>query len=179
MPAEADRKSAELEVALRKASNDGRYPVLCDQSPCLYRMRHTMQGLNLYEPVEFIRQYVLDRLTIHPIDAVVAVHPTCTTRKMHLENVLIEVARACAREVVVPEGVGCCAFAGDKGFTHPELNAWALRHLREQIAKSGATMGFSNSRTCEIGLMHHGGIPYMNIVHLVLMASEPQQNPTI
>jgi len=175
MPAEADRKAAELEAALRKASDNGRYPVLCDQSPCLYRMRHTMQGLQLYEPVEFIRQFVLDRLTIRPVDAVVAVHPTCTTRKMHLDTMLVEVARACAREVIVPEGVGCCAFAGDKGFTHPELNAWALRHLREQIEKSGATMGFSNSRTCEIGLMHHGGIPYMNIVHLVLMASEPQQ----
>lgn len=175
LPVEADLKAAELAAALRRASDNGRYPVLCDQSPCLYRMRRTISGLQLYEPVEFIRQFVLDRLTVTPIDAVVAVHPTCTTRKMHLENTLVEVARACAREVIVPEGVGCCAFAGDKGFTHPELNAWALRHLHEQIEKSGATMGFSNSRTCEIGLMHHGGIPYMNIVHLVLMASRPAQ----
>ena len=171
MPEEADRKSEELRQALLRASNNGEYPVLCDQSPCLYRMRHTMQGLQLYEPVEFIQQFVLPRLTIHKVDAVVAVHPTCTTRKMHLEQALVEVAKACAREVVVPEGVGCCAFAGDKGFTHPELNKWALRHLREEIERTGATMGFSNSRTCEIGLMHHGGIPYLNIVHLVLMAS--------
>ena len=175
MPEEADRKSEELRQALLRASNNGEYPVLCDQSPCLYRMRHTMQGLQLYEPVEFIQQFVLPRLTIHKVDAVVAVHPTCTTRKMHLEQALVEVAKACAREVVVPEGVGCCAFAGDKGFTHPELNKWALRHLREEIERTGATMGFSNSRTCEIGLMHHGGIPYLNIVHLVLMASAPNR----
>lgn len=172
MPEEANRKSDELHQALLRASDNGKYPVLCDQSPCLYRMRHTMEGLLLYEPVEFIQQFVLPRLTIKKIDAVVAVHPTCTTRKMHLDQTLVEVARACAREVVVPEGVGCCAFAGDKGFTHPELNKWALRHLREEIERAGATMGFSNSRTCEIGLMHHGGIPYMNIVHLVLMASD-------
>ncbi|MBO7455405.1 MAG: FAD-binding oxidoreductase [Paludibacteraceae bacterium] len=173
MPEEANRKSGELREALLRASNNGEYPVLCDQSPCLYRMRHTMEGLQLYEPVEFIRQFVLPRLTIRKLNTVVAVHPTCTTRKMHLEQALVEVAKACAREVVVPGGVGCCAFAGDKGFTHPELNKWALRHLREEIERTGATLGFSNSRTCEIGLMHHGGIPYLNIVHLVLMASNP------
>ena len=38
----ADRKSAELEAALWKASEQGRYPVLCDQSPCLHRMRETI-----------------------------------------------------------------------------------------------------------------------------------------
>ena len=173
MPDEANRKSEELRQALLQASNNCAYPVLCDQSPCLYRMRHTMEGLQLYEPVEFIQKFVLPRLTIRKIDAVVAVHPTCTTRKMHLEQALVDVAKACARDVVVPEGVGCCAFAGDKGFTHPELNKWALRHLREEIERTGATLGFSNSRTCEIGLMHHGGIPYLNIVHLVLMASNP------
>ena len=34
----ADRKSAELEEALWKASEQGKYPVLCAQSPCLHRM---------------------------------------------------------------------------------------------------------------------------------------------
>ena len=48
MPDEAQRKAAELELALLKASENGRWPVLCDQSPCLHRMRHTMQHLRLY-----------------------------------------------------------------------------------------------------------------------------------
>ena len=38
----ADRKSGELEQALWKASQEGRYPVLCAQSPCLHRMRKVM-----------------------------------------------------------------------------------------------------------------------------------------
>ena len=33
-------KQAELETALLQTSENGKYPVLCDQSPCLYRMRH-------------------------------------------------------------------------------------------------------------------------------------------
>ena len=67
----------------------------------------------------------------------------------------------------VPEGIGCCAFAGDKGFTHPGLNAWALRKLRGQIEKNGVTHGYSNSRTCEIGLTAHSGVPYSSIASLV------------
>ena len=42
-----------------------------------------------------------------------------------------------------------------------------MRKLRARIAEAGATMGYSNSRTCEIGLTLHSGIPYMGIVYLV------------
>ena len=167
MEAEADRKTAELEAALRVASREGRDPILCDQSPCLYRMRRKIRGLDLYEPAEFIAKFLLADLAITPLDACVAVHVTCSMRKMGLVPKIVEVAKACAREVVVPDEIGCCAFAGDKGFTHPELNAWALRKLRGKIEQAGATAGFSNSRTCEIGLTTHAGIPYENIVALV------------
>ncbi len=171
MPDVADAKTAELEAALREASEDGRWPILCDQSPCLHRMREKITGLKLYEPVEFIDKFVLDRVEIEPVDACVAVHATCSTRKMGLVDTLLKVARTCARKAVLPEEIGCCAFAGDKGFTNPELNAWALRKLRARIAEAGATMGYSNSRTCEIGLTYHSGIPYMGIVYLVNRAA--------
>lgn len=173
MPELADQKSAELEAALRVASHDGEYPILCDQSPCLYRMRRTMPSLTLYEPAEFIDRFLLPRLVITPLDATIAVHLTCSTRKLHLSDALLRVARACAREVILPEGVGCCGFAGDKGFTDPELNAWALRHLRSEIEKHHVTLGVSNSRTCEIGLCHHSGITYINIASLVNQCSQP------
>ena len=172
MPDVADAKTAELEAALREASEGGRWPILCDQSPCLHRMREKITGLKLYEPVEFIDKFVLDRVEVTPVDACVAVHATCTTRKMGLVDTLLKVARACAREAVLSEEIGCCAFAGDKGFTNPELNAWALRKLRARIAEAGATMGYSNSRTCEIGLTLHSGIPYMGIVYLVNRAAK-------
>ena len=50
----ADRKVAELEAALWEASEYGKYPVLCDQSPCLHRMRECIKKMKLYEPAEFI-----------------------------------------------------------------------------------------------------------------------------
>ena len=172
MPEEADRKAAELELALLKASEYGKWPVLCDQSPCLHRMRHTMQHLHLYEPAEFIDKFVLSEVEITPLDACVAVHVTCSTRQMGLADTIVRVAKACAKNVLVPQEIGCCAFAGDKGFTEPELNEWALRKLKPQVEKAGATMGVSNSRTCEIGLTTHSGIEYHSIAHLVNKVSK-------
>lgn len=165
MPDIADRKTAELEAALKKASNDGEYPILCDQSPCLHRMRNHIKGLRLYEPAEFILTFLADRLVFHKLPKTVAVHITCTTRQMGLADAMVRVARMCAEKVVVPDGVGCCAFAGDKGMTNPELNAYALRKLRDQV--KDIEVGYSNSRTCEIGLQHHSGIPYVSIIYLV------------
>ena len=163
----ADRKAAELEAALWEASEQGKYPVLCDQSPCLHRMRETIQKMKLYEPAEFIYTFLRDKLVFTQTDHPVAVHITCSMRKMGLADTLISLAKLCSTHVFVPEEVGCCGFAGDRGFTYPELNSYALRKLRPQIEASGITIGYSNSRTCEIGLTTNSGIPYVSIAYLV------------
>jgi D-lactate dehydrogenase len=163
---QADEKAAELEKVLLEISEDGKYPIVCDTSPCLQRMRRTMERrLVIYEVVEFIHDCLLSELEIAPLEEKVAVHLTCSSEKMGMGKKLVSLASACAREVVVPEKVGCCGFAGDKGFTVPELNASALKELHRQV--SSCTSGYSNSRTCEIGLSLHGGIHYKSIVYLV------------
>ena len=163
----ADRKSAELEQALWKASEQGKYPVLCAQSPCLHRMKKVMHKMYLYEPAEFIMKYLVPRLDFHPIDRPIALHITCSTRQMGVADDLINLAKMCSTKVYLPEGVGCCGFAGDRGFTFPELNKYGLRKLRPQIEANHIEVGYSNSRTCEIGLETNTGIPYMSIVYLV------------
>ena len=163
----ADRKSAELEAALWKASEEGKYPVLCAQSPCLHRMKKVMHKMKLYEPAEFIMTYLVDRLDFHPVDRHVALHLTCSTRQMGVDKDMIALAKLCSKNVFLPEGVGCCGFAGDRGFTFPELNKYGLRKLRPQIEENHIEVGYSNSRTCEIGLETNTGIPYMSIVYLV------------
>ena len=165
MPEIADRKTAELEEALWQASEQGRYPVLCDQSPCLHRMKHKIKKMRLYEPAEFILGFLADRLDFHQTDTPVAIHLTCSMRLMHKTGKMLELAKMCSTDVVVPEGVGCCGFAGDKGMTHPELNKYALRKLKDQV--KGIPVGYSNSRTCEIGLATNSGIPYVSIAYLV------------
>ena len=163
----ADRKSAELEAALWKASEQGKYPVLCAQSPCLHRMKKVMHKMKLYEPAEFIMEYLVPRLDFHPTDRHIALHLTCSTREMGVDKDMIALARLCSTNVFLPEGVGCCGFAGDRGFTFPELNKYGLRKLRPQIEANRIEVGYSNSRTCEIGLETNTGIPYMSIVYLV------------
>jgi D-lactate dehydrogenase len=70
--------------------------------------------------------------------------------------------------------VGCCGWAGDRGFTYPELNRAALGTLRKSLPE-GCEEGFSTSRTCEIGLSLHSGISYKSIVYLVDRCTTPKQ----
>ncbi|HEX2984092.1 MAG TPA: (Fe-S)-binding protein, partial [Ignavibacteriales bacterium] len=150
----------------------GEYPVYVDMSPCLYRMKEGItSGLKLYEPVEFILEHVVDKLKIKKLPETVAIHTTCSSTKMGLANSLKILAGMCAEKVIIPEGVGCCGWAGDRGFTYPELNESALKNLKPAIP-DGCEHGYSTSRTCEIGLSMHSGISYTSIVYLVDKASE-------
>jgi len=169
----ADRKSAELEAVLRDASDGGKLPIVFDTSPCAYRMKRFLEGrLRVLDIAEALNELVLPRLQVTKQTGGVAVHPVCSVRKQGLEEVLRQVAASCAEHVVVPAEVGCCGWAGDKGFTTPELNAHALRGLKTALPP-GCNAGYSTSRTCEIGLAHHSGVRYRSIVHLVDSCSNP------
>jgi D-lactate dehydrogenase len=74
--------------------------------------------------------------------------------------------------VVQPAEVGCCGWAGDKGFTVPQLNEHALRHLARALP-ADCRSGYSTSRTCEIGLSERSGRPYRSIVTLVDACASP------
>ena len=175
MPDIANRKLVELEESLIEASNGGQYPILCDQSPCLHRMKENIKSLKLYEPVEFIYEYLVPELEFTQTDEPIAIHITCSSRHMGLQKKFFALASLCSSKVLLPEEVGCCGFAGDKGFTNPEVNKFALRKLRPQIEKFGAKRGFSNSRTCEIGLTVNAGIPYSSMVYLVDECTKPKK----
>jgi len=160
-------KLHELEQELLKASEYGRYPVLCDMSPCLLRMKELMdKRLKLYEPIEFTLKYLKDKLVFQQQNETVMVHATCSTTKMGLDNHLLELAGLCASEVIKPLKTGCCGWAGDKGFNLPDLNKSALRYLKEEVPER-AVAGYSTSRTCEIGLSQASGLNYQSIIYLL------------
>ncbi|MEJ6656114.1 MAG: FAD-binding and (Fe-S)-binding domain-containing protein [Pseudomonas sp.] len=172
-PGQAERKRAEVLAALMQASEQGRYPVYCDTSPCTLRL---LQGdvdarLRLHDPVRFIREHLLERLVFQPIDTPVAVHVTCSTQHLGEADALIAIARRCSTQVVVPEDIHCCGFAGDKGFNLPALNQHALRTLGSAV--QSCELGVSTSRTCEIGLSSHSGVDYHGLVYLVDSVTQP------
>ncbi|MDZ3827486.1 FAD-binding and (Fe-S)-binding domain-containing protein [Pseudomonas monsensis] len=164
---QAEHKRQELISALLHASRGGLDPIYCDTSPCTLRLVQDVGEvrLDLYDPVRFIRTHLLDRLEFTPQDAPIAVHVTCSTQHLGESQALIDLARKCSTNVVIPEGIHCCGFAGDKGFTTPELNSHSLRTLKEAVQH--CSEGISTSRTCEIGLTQHGGIDYHGLVYLV------------
>jgi D-lactate dehydrogenase len=167
LAAAADRKAAELEIALRKASENGRWPIVFDTSPCAYRMKRYLDGrLAVQDCIEFIHDTVLPRVAVEPTDTAVAIHPVCSVRKMGTVDKLEAIASRCSSKVVMVEDVLCCGFAGEKGFSRPELNEFALRHLKSALPE-GCTVGYSSSRTCEIGLSEQAGFPYRSIITLI------------
>jgi D-lactate dehydrogenase len=173
----ADRKAAELEAALRVASENGRIPIVFDTSPCSYRMkRYLSERLAVEDSIEFIHDRVLPRVDLAPVDAPVAIHPVCSVRKMGTVDKLAAIAARCSAEVVQVDAVQCCGFAGDKGFNRPELNEHALRHLKAALPPR-CVEGYSSSRTCEIGLSEQAGFPYRSLIRLVERCATQRASP--
>jgi D-lactate dehydrogenase len=174
LPEQADGKHKELEQALLEASRGGQDPIVFDTSPCAFRTKRDQQGkLKVYDLTEFLHDHVLEHLTIRPLPETVAIHSTCSTIKMGLQDKLKAIAERCAEQVIVPDNVTCCGWSGDRGFTYPELNASALRDLKGALP-AACQSGYSTSRTCEIGLSLHSGRYYRSIVYLLDRCSEPK-----
>lgn len=166
--------SNQLQNALNEASENGRYPILCDNSPCLYTMKNNFgTELPLYEPAEFAKKFLIPRLKINPIGRTVAVWCVCSSKKMEVDKYIIEIAKLCAKRAVIIEG-NCCGFAGDKGFTDPKINEWGLRNIKSQLSTS--VEGYATSRTCEVGLTKNSGLVFKNLLYLLDEASEPMED---
>ena len=167
---EAGKKASDtLKAALAAASENGKHPILCDMSPCLYTMKANFgDELPLYEPAEFFDKFVLDHLDIKPVDRKVALFAVCSSKKMGVDPCLKMVAERCAREVVMVDS-NCDGFAGDRGFLFPELNEHGLRDIKPQV--EGCSEGYAVSRTCEVGLSRNSGLVFKSIVYLVAYAA--------
>ncbi|WP_374262015.1 FAD-binding and (Fe-S)-binding domain-containing protein [Zoogloea sp.] len=165
MAAEADAKSAQLEAVLRKASDNGKYPIVLDASACSLRMKtYLTERLPVFDLVEFAHDALLPRLMLQKKSDPVLIHLNCSARRMGFEGKFKQLAAACAEQPVLPPEVKCCGFGGDRGFVVPELNAHALRKLE---VPAGCCGGYSSNQTCEIGLTNATGLPYRSIVHLL------------
>jgi len=164
---QSDKLNKELESELRSCSNNGEFPIICETSPCLYTMKKKFDpGLKLYQSAEFILDRLTERLHFEKVTGTFALHITCSSVKMGDAEKMKTLAGLCAEKVIVPYGIACCGFAGDRGFTFPELNQSALADLKSALP-ADTQAGYSSSRACEIGLSLHSGMPYQSILYLV------------
>ena len=177
-----DRMTDRVLASLWEASRQGELPVVCDAASCtegLHVMlaksvaeRPEYAGLVIEDATTYVAREVLPRLTVTTRLERIAVHPTCSTTALGATGALTTLAAAVADEVYVPEGWGCCAFAGDRGMLHPELTASATAVESAEVAVADAERGgfdafVSANRTCEIGMSRATGKPYRHVVEVL------------
>lgn len=161
----AATKQQQLNQQIEALSENGRWPVVLDASPCALTLKDN-PNINVLELTEYLAIHVLERLQVTQSSESILLHKTCSSLKMDNGRYIEQLARSCTDNVTIPNDINCCGFAGDKGFFVPELNASALATLKQQVP-TGCERGFSNSRTCEIGLSQHAQIPYQSVLYLL------------
>ncbi|MBS1673546.1 MAG: FAD-binding oxidoreductase [Actinobacteria bacterium] len=174
--------------ALWQASRGGELPVVCDAASCTEGL-HVMlakaaathpeyEGLRIEDATTFLAREALPVLTVRERIGSVAVHPTCSTTQLGANDALRALAAAVADEVFVPDGWGCCAFAGDRGMLHPELTASATAVEAAEVAAADDDRGgfgafVSANRTCELGMSRATGKPYRHVVEVLEELTRP------
>ena len=163
-------------------SSEGRLPIMIDTSPCTYGLQHAREFLSpenqqhfdrmtFMDSIEFVHDRLLPNLKPSPQPGTVALHPVCSAVKMGLAAKMEAVARACSQQVFVPPSLGCCAFAGDRGFMYPELTASATKGEAAEVRALNPDACYSSSRTCEIGMTRSTGEVYRSYIFLLEKAT--------
>jgi len=157
---------------LWSATEGGRLPVVVDAASCTEGLTGLLADIEgshgtqivVVDAISFVRDTVLARLPEPARMPSIAVHPTCSTTRLGITPALLDLAARIADQVYVPDGWGCCGFAGDRGMLHPELTASATAGQAAEVARLDAAAHASANRTCEIGMTRATGKPYAHIL---------------
>ena len=161
--------SNSVTAALAKIANGQQVSIVTDAASCSHGLTELLTqhaNLQVIDSVEFTEKYILPKLSIQKVKSV-AVHPTCSTTALGISGSLNNLAKAIAEEVFIPENWGCCAYAGDRGMTFPELTASATSLQASEIKKREDAYFISANRTCEIGMSKATGKPYRHVIEVL------------
>ena len=151
---------------LRRVSEEGRLPVVVDGSSCTHAIAEG-STLDFVDSVTFARETLLPHLTIKRQVPDLALHISCGAQHLGIADDLRAIARAVAVRVVEPTGGGCCGFAGDLGFRHPELTASATAPMAAEIAAAQCSLGVTSNLPCGVGMARATGIPFRHILEVL------------
>jgi len=164
-------KANEMVERLWGWSGEGQLPVVIDAASCTGAVAEPGEGVLTEENAERLAEMeivdsvawalrLLPDLEISEKVSSATAHPTCATRRLGLSPSLRTLAEALADDVYVAPSATCCAFAGDRGITHPELTASATKPQAEELAGRRFDAHLSSNRTCEIAMARATGAPY-------------------
>jgi D-lactate dehydrogenase len=158
---------------LRAASRNGELPVVCDASSCTEGIQQLIADaddhnrIRVVDAVSFVHDELLPSLAVTSRLSSVALHPTCSSNRLGINDTLSRLADAIADTVRVSADWNCCAFAGDRGLLHPELTASATAAEAADMAGMPSDAYASCNRTCEVGMSRAVGHPYRHLIELV------------
>jgi len=173
------RKANELVERLWRWSEQGELSVVIDAASCTHAIAEPGDGvldeanaerlaaLTILDSVAWAHDRLLPELEIRRKVGSATVHPTCATRQLGLAPRLRRLAGALAEDVYVAPSSTCCGFAGDRGFSHPELTEAATAPQVAELAGRRFDAHLSSNRTCEIGLSRATGESYESFVFLL------------
>ena len=163
--------------ALWEASQGGELPIVCDAASCTEgletmrdlaaKARGSFAHLRFMDAIEFVHDHILDRLEVKSKIASIALHHTCSSTQLDINEKMTAIARAISADVYVPVDWGCCAFAGDRGMLHPELTASATHAEAAEINMREFAAYASANRTCELGMTRATGHEYRHLIELL------------
>jgi D-lactate dehydrogenase len=175
----AAEMEARVAAALWEATRGGELDVVSDAASCTEGLLITLAHaagrdqryarIRVVDAVAYVAAEVVPTLppTRRKLERL-ALHPTCSSTQLGLNDALMTVARAVADEVFVPDSWGCCAFAGDRGLLHPELTASATQLQAAEIAETGPFDAYAScNRTCELGMTRATGQQYQHVLELL------------
>ena len=165
--------------SLWRWSDDGKLPIVCDASSCSFgiasevgpylsaenRERHA--ALTILDSIAWAHDRLLPRLSIRRKAGAAVIHPSCSAIHLGLGGRLHAIAAALADKAVTPASAGCCGFAGDRGFLHPELTRSATAAEAEEVGAEVFDAYLGSNRTCEIGLNTATGKNYESFIYLM------------
>jgi D-lactate dehydrogenase len=172
-------KANEMVERLWRWSGEGALPVVIDAASCTHSIAEPGEGvlseenaerlatLDVLDSVAWAHDRLLPRLEVARKVGSATVHPTCATRQMGLAPRLRTLADALAEDVYVAPSATCCGFAGDRGFSRPELTAAATADQAAELSGREFDAHLSSNRTCEIGLARATGESYESFVFLL------------
>ena len=175
--AEGHREMARrIATAIVDWSDGGALPVVVDASSCTLgllgevpdalddALREAYGAVTILDSIAWVRDELLDSLTLGERLDSVSVHASCAVSHMGLTAKLGEIAAALAERVEMPSAPTCCGTAGDRGLLHPELPAASARSDAVELQPQAARVHLSSNRTCEIGLTQATGESHNSFV---------------
>jgi D-lactate dehydrogenase len=178
-------KANEMVERLWGWSGEGALPIVVDAASCTQGVSAPGDGvldeenaerlaaLEILDSVAWAHDRLLPWLEVSRRVESATVHPTCATRHMGLAGRLRSLAGELAEEVYVAPSATCCAFAGDRGISHPELTESATRPQVEELAGREFDARLSSNRTCEIALSRATGEDYESFAILLERLTRP------